>query len=242
MAGATLYPPAPPPPPAAESRKRRVGLLALVLLGGTVLVVIVLVGSWLLGGAGPSPSSPVGGPTPTPSTSGSAGSSPTASLPTLLPSGSVAPTGSAVATSPPAVTPTPASATPTPTASPKPSPTPTATATPTPGLSANFKVTPQQVNASCRGGSNALSAFDLTLNNNGSSSAAQWSISFDASPYQGDWGTAKPSSGTLAAGATRNVTITPAADLCGAVNRRTDFTLEVSGATAPITITYRVLP
>jgi hypothetical protein len=157
--------------------------------------------------------------------------SPTSSQPIATlkptPTSQPTPTTQPTATTQPTTAPTP-KPTPTP---PKVTPTPPKPTTPPPIVA--FKVTPQQVSTTCKD----LGSFDISLNNSGSNVAVDWSIKF----LDSAWGSAKPQSGTLDAGAVSTVTITPAA-LCP-LDKVQDFVLEIAyGGDSPETVIYQVSP
>jgi hypothetical protein len=180
--------------------------------------------------------------------------SPSPSVPGLvvLPSGQVvvvvsaAPSGNA---SPAATTgfgPSPSvGSIPGPTASPVGKPTAAPTATPKPKPTAPpvvvaFKVSPSQVSGDCKTGP---VPFQLKLDNTGSNVSVSWSISFTSSPdVKGDWGSASPSSGTVAAGASVLVDITPQKSVCP-LQSQTDYELKVAyGSSGSAVVTYTVAP
>ena len=140
-------------------------------------------------------------------------------------------------------TPAPTNSAPPPTSTPKPTPplptsTPAPTAAPTKPPVIVFTVSPKAADGNCKSG---LASFSLLLDNTGSNVSVSWSISFTASGYLGDWGTAKPASGDVPAGKSAFVTITPQA-LCP-VTEITDYFLKVTyGGSDSATVTYTVMP
>ncbi|GEM_PF-6886014 len=217
--------PAPPPPPSTLFGPRTIG----VLIGLLVILLLVGGGFVLLSGQ---PSSTFGA---LPSNGLVGVGSPAATT-----VGPASPGTTAVATQPPVAptalpksTPTsgPAKPTPKPTAKPQPTSRPTIIA---------FIVSPTKVAGDCKSG---LTAFPMKLNNSGSNVALNWSVTFAANPdVKGDWGTAKPSSGQVAAGAVTTVSITPQ-NLCPSLKTQTSFTLDVNAGKGGTTaVTYTVTP
>ena len=153
------------------------------------------------------------------------------------------PTAGGIASLGPTPTPAPKATTvPSATKAPPPSAKPIATASPKPTSAPVIAPTVVQTSftGSCTSG---LKAFALTLDNSASNRPVDWSISFDKSGYPGDWGSTKPTSGTLKAGTSTTATITPASDLCSAVKSKTTFTLTVAFSGAkPVTVTFEVSP
>jgi hypothetical protein len=142
------------------------------------------------------------------------------------------PTPSGAPTAPPVGKPT-AAPTAAPTAPPKPKPT----ATP---VVVAFNVGPSQVSGDCKTGP---VPFQLKLDNSGSNVSVAWSIGFTSSPdVKGDWGSASPSSGTVAAGASALIDITPLKSLCP-LQSQTDYELKVAyGSSGSAVVTYTVAP
>jgi hypothetical protein len=106
---------------------------------------------------------------------------------------------------------------PQPTATPYPSATTTSTSTPTPSPTAtptpifNVIVSPTSFSQTCP----TLSALTVTIDNTGSNVDVNWQVSItDTDPMGNVWATASQASGTVLAGQSASVTITPTSTLC----------------------------
>jgi hypothetical protein len=224
---------APPPPPAGSPfGTRTIGLL----LGLLAIIVLVVGGLVLLAGkpsttVGARPSSGLASPV-----SSTAAQSPALGSPGSSASATTLP---GVPSGPPSTTPTPLPIPPTPLPLPNPTPQPRPTPHPPTTIIA-FKAQPTKVAGDCKSG---LTAFALKLDNSGSNVAVNWSVAFVANPaLKGDWGTAKPASGQVAAGAVTTTTITPQ-NLCPSMKSQTSFTLDVNAGKGGTTgVTYTVTP
>ena len=160
-----------------------------------------------------------------------------------IPSGSYPRSGTPVSPAPTlSASPGPTALPPAPPPPPAPTPTPTLTQTPasTPAPHLDLTLTPGHVDGSC---ATALKAFQLTLDNSGSTVAASWAIKFEPSQdYPGDWGSADPSFAQVGAGQRQTITITPQ-NLCQYIKTTTDFRLDVAyGAATPLAVIYTVSP
>jgi hypothetical protein len=129
---------------------------------------------------------------------------------------------------------------------PKPTPTgPTPTLIPQPVV--KFAITPTSAMQSCDGTLGQLPTLAVTLDNSGSTVAVSWQATVvDAVPSTKEpWAGISPASGTLAAGQTATLGVTPAKDLCTHIS--TDFTGRVnvqliSGGSGIFTFTDTVHP
>jgi hypothetical protein len=236
----STYPTQFPPPPPTGMHIPVGGWIGLVLvivlvgLGGGVLLTSQMADS--IGTPPPSVPGLVVLPSGLVVVVASAGPSgngiPGATSPAFGPSPSVGPipgqTASGGPTAPPTAKPTAA-----PTAPPKPKPT-------APPVVVAFTVGPSQVSGDCKTGP---VPFQLKLDNSGSNVSVSWSIGFTSSPdVKGDWGSASPSSGTVAAGATVVVDITPLKSLCP-LQSQTDYELKVIfGSGGSTVVTYTLAP
>jgi hypothetical protein len=135
------------------------------------------------------------------------------SQPTSQPTPSTAPSPTARPHPTATATPKPtATATPLPTATATATPSPTATATPVPVV--NFVVSPTSFSQSCTS-TPTLPALVVTLDNTASNVAVNWQITItDTDPVGNIWATASAASGTVLAGQSQTVTITPISTLC----------------------------
>ena len=116
------------------------------------------------------------------------------------------PQPTATATPYPSATPTSTS---TPTPSPTATPTPSPTSTPTPIF--NVIISPTGFSQTCP----TLSALIVTIDNSGSNVDVTWQVSItDTDPMNNVWATASQTSGTVLAGQSASVTITPSSTLC----------------------------
>jgi hypothetical protein len=111
--------------------------------------------------------------------------------------------------------------------------TPIQTATPgTPTPTVKFVAQPTSFDQTYNG-TNPLPALTVSLDNTGSNVATPWSASAtEQAPQPGaaeSWAAASPTSGTVAAGASATLTVTPAADLCARLpNTPTTFMYHVA--------------
>jgi hypothetical protein len=237
---------------ARQGPNRRGPLVPPILIGGAAALIVLLLGGSLLAAnllpvASISPGS--GGITsaaPTPTLPRSSGSTPPGAT---TPSATTNASPAAAITQPPASGSGPTAAptgkpigatanppTPVPTAKPTPKLTPKPTAPPVyaPGVS------PGAFTGSCTTG---LKAFGVTIDNTASTGQVDWVASFDKSAYPGNWGTAQPANGSVKAGGTIDVVVTPASDLCTSVKVKTTFTFTIAFAQAnPVTVTFAVSP
>jgi hypothetical protein len=135
-----------------------------------------------------------------------------------------------------------------PTATPsQPTPTPQSTQpTATPAPVVQFNVTPLSGKQQCP----KLVPFNLKLDNTGSTIAVGYSVSItDIAPNTAQyWATASPTSGTVGAGSSATVTVTPTEELCRASNLPQSgetFHVKVqmtSGGSSVFTVNYVIYP
>jgi hypothetical protein len=143
-------------------------------------------------------------------------------------------------------TPTPNTPPPTPTAPPSQQPTPTATTPPQPVV--KFSASPTGFKQTCDIKQGPLPALTVTLDNTGSNVDVGYKVTnFDNAPNGTEpWAAASPASGTVAAGKSAQLTLTPAKDLCtlfkgSPVNLSASIVL-TSGGTGTTQITDSVTP
>ncbi|HEX6777688.1 MAG TPA: hypothetical protein VF099_05765, partial [Ktedonobacterales bacterium] len=201
----------------------RVALLttALLLL---LLVAVVAVGaiksragaSAPLALSHPSPTlAPTSFPSATATDVPTVGSTPVpTSSPAPAPTEQRAPTPTATHRPQPTATATPypsatSTSTPTPTPSPTATPTPSPTSTPIPIV--NVVISPTSFSDTCP----TLSALTVTIDNTGSNVDVNWQVSItDTDPMGNVWATASQTGGTVLAGQSASITITPTSTLC----------------------------
>jgi hypothetical protein len=139
-------------------------------------------------------------------------------------------------TAPPTQGPTPTS----PSTQPTQPSAPTATATPRPVV--NFKVRPTTFKQTCGN----VGPLSITLDNTGSNVAVSWKAGIiDLVPNTATlWATASPTSGTVAAGGTATLTLTPSSSICQNITQPTPFHAEVdlTGATGTFPIVDTISP
>jgi hypothetical protein len=127
---------------------------------------------------------------------------------------------------------------------PAPKPTPTGpTPTPISQPVVKFAITPTSATQSCGSTLGQLPTLAVTLDNSGSTVTVSWQATImDTVPSTKEpWAGISSASGTLAAGQTATLSVTPAKDLCTHVS--TDFTGRVnvqviSGGSGTVTVTF----
>jgi|GEM_PF-2483085 len=237
----------------AFSRTRAVALTAAILL----LTIIALVAvnairgmpeakssSLVLNPSPPLRSVPSGVVLPSPSpTAGSTGAP--AMSPVPAPTAMPTPSGTPKPTSTPRPTPDPSPTAGTPTSPPTPTPTPspTPTPTPTPAPVINFIVMPTALSQSCSG-SPPVQPFTITLDNTGSNVPVSWMITItDQDPAMNTWATPSAWNGTVPAGQSATVTISPISTLCqDMAGASGNYTAVVSWQSSQATVTDAVTP
>jgi hypothetical protein len=143
--------------------------------------------------------------------------------------------------------PTPNTPPPTPTPAPSQQPTPTATTPPQPIV--KFSASPTGFKQACDGTLGQLSTLKVTLDNTGSNVDVGYQvINIGTSPNGKEpWAAASPASGTVAAGKSASLTLTPVKDLCTQFKDGTpvSFTASIkltSGGTGTTVISDSVTP
>jgi hypothetical protein len=97
-----------------------------------------------------------------------------------------------------------------------PTPTPTGTVPPTPVPHVAFAMKPTSAEQTCQSSFTVLPAITVTLDNTGSNVSVDWKVSISETIGKSGvvWASAAPTSGSVAAGQTAQLVITPASAIC----------------------------
>ncbi len=114
----------------------------------------------------------------------------------------------------------------------------------------NLQVSPQSTSQGCNSRTSGLPAIPVTLDNRQSTVSVNWQVTInDGDPAGNIWANASPASGTVAAGQTATLTITPIGALCGdmflsagSVTYRANINETALGQTNTVTVRDAVAP